>query len=501
MQAGTHRIRRQRWQVRVTSPAAAFALRLALRTQLDSVLLPAFARAFDALASGDEVVHIPQLTLKLQLRDGEDLIAALASLIEQQLSQNLAPAAAMEPARVPARRLAAKTSRHEMLLEYLATGRIAWYATTLSTAEVLPLLRDAAHLLAADADQSLRALGGSLDARTPASFRLLQLLDPAPRAALLQRVRGAGAPIVPPLLAAMHRLVAVQQLDTYMEMRLAALLLALRAEDLHLPLPAAVGALLCECAAGLARAGIGDIDFAAALPVPTTPATPHHCTGLATRAAPAARADKPHATGVDLGGTVASANNSPAAVAESQATGTKADDDPAAAHGCFVNNAGLILLHPFLPRFLNVVGIAAEGARALDTAHLPRAAALLHWLATGRDEVFEFELPLVKVLLGIARDVPLPVACGLLNNDDRTEANALLAAAVEHWPALRHTSVAGLRGTFLQRRGLLRDDGSGWRLQVEAESFDVLLGRLPWSINLVKLPWMTKPIFTDWPTP
>ena len=77
----------------------------------------------------------------------------------------------------------------------------------------------------------------------------------------------------------------------------------------------------------------------------------------------------------------------------------------------------------------------------------------------------------------------------------------MLAAAVEHWPALGNTSITGLRESFMQRRGLLRDDERGWQLQVETASFDVLLGRLPWSISIMKLPWMTKPIYTDWPTP
>jgi hypothetical protein len=55
--------------------------------------------------------------------------------------------------------------------------------------------------------------------------------------------------------------------------------------------------------------------------------------------------------------------------------------------------------------------------------------------------------------------------------------------------------------SFLQRRGLLRNIGSSWQLQVEPESFDLLLGKLPWGISIVRLPWMTRPIFTDWPTP
>jgi hypothetical protein len=133
--------------------------------------------------------------------------------------------------------------------------------------------------------------------------------------------------------------------------------------------------------------------------------------------------------------------------------------------------------------------------------YLPRAAALLHWLATGREEVFEFELGLIKVLLGLTPDDPLPVADGLLSDGDRTEGDALLAAAIEHWHALGRTSIAGLRVSFLQRRGLLARDERGWQLRVEPESFDVLLGRLPWGIGITKLPWMTRPLFTDWPTP
>jgi Contractile injection system tape measure protein len=54
---------------------------------------------------------------------------------------------------------------------------------------------------------------------------------------------------------------------------------------------------------------------------------------------------------------------------------------------------------------------------------------------------------------------------------------------------------------FLQRRGALREEESGWRLQPEPESYDVLLGRLPWGLATVKLPWMTRPLYTDWPTP
>jgi hypothetical protein len=166
-----------------------------------------------------------------------------------------------------------------------------------------------------------------------------------------------------------------------------------------------------------------------------------------------------------------------------------------------VSHAGLILLHPFFPRFFESLGVLEARAVHLPDGVLPRAAALLHRLATGEEEAFELELGFVKILLGLAPEDPLPVASGLLDQADLDEVDALLQAVIGHWSVLKNTSIAGLRQTFLQRRGLVREGDECFRLQVEPESFDVLLGHLPWGIATVKLPWMSKAIHTDWPTP
>jgi hypothetical protein len=167
------------------------------------------------------------------------------------------------------------------------------------------------------------------------------------------------------------------------------------------------------------------------------------------------------------------------------------------AFALMARNAGLVLLHPFLPRLFEACGLNQPP----DPLPLPRAAALLHWLATGREEVYEFELGLAKLLLGLRPETPLAVGEGLLGAREREEGEALLAAAIGHWKALGNTSIDGLRVSFLQRRGALREEEMGWRLQLEPESFDVLLRHLPWGFATVKLPWMTRPLYTDWPTP
>jgi hypothetical protein len=119
-------------------------------------------------------------------------------------------------------------------------------------------------------------------------------------------------------------------------------------------------------------------------------------------------------------------------------------------------------------------------------------------MATGSDTPYEFEFSLIKVLLGLRPEDPLPAADGCLGATEREEGAALLSAAIEHWSALRNTSIDGLRTAFLQRRGFLRPVDGGWSLHPENKSFDLLLDALPWGIGIVKLPWMPVTIFTEW---
>ena len=161
-------------------------------------------------------------------------------------------------------------------------------------------------------------------------------------------------------------------------------------------------------------------------------------------------------------------------------------------------HAGLILLHPFLPRFFESTGIKEETNVELSPFGLPRAAALLHYLATGRDAIHEYDLVLIKVLLGMNPEMPLCVSEGLIAEAEMQETEALLQSVITHWTALRNTSIAGFRSSFLDRLALLKKEENGWRLQVERQPFDVLLEHLPWSISVVKLPWMRQPLYTEW---
>jgi hypothetical protein len=272
----------------------------------------------------------------------------------------------------------------------------------------------------------------------------------------------------------------------YLSLRVQSLLIALNGEPLARPLAPAVTELLLECRAqgNLDRTTARVLDASLALLArdPESPAAPDAPTG-------AGRADEPEAVTEAVGAHIAALS----ALAR-HGTGRILTED----HALVTHDAGLVLLHPFLPRLFEALGILTPDMRTIGEAGLPRAAALLHWLLSGRADVFEFELAIIKVLLGLAPEHPLTVARGLLADTDTAEADHMLAAVIGHWPALGKTSPAGLRSSFLQRRGALREIAEGWQLQVEPQSFDVLLGRLPWGIGIVKLPWMTRPLFTEW---
>jgi hypothetical protein len=165
----------------------------------------------------------------------------------------------------------------------------------------------------------------------------------------------------------------------------------------------------------------------------------------------------------------------------------------AAVPSLLVDHAGMVLLHPFLPRFLEGLGVAA-GDELLDA---DRAVGLLHHLATGQRLVPEQMTPLAKVLCGRPLNEPVE-RDPHLTTDEIAEATALLTAVIGHWEALRTTSPDALRAEFLTRPGTLSTDGGDSVLRVEDRSVDILLAQLPWGISMVQTPWMQRMLRVEW---
>lgn len=164
--------------------------------------------------------------------------------------------------------------------------------------------------------------------------------------------------------------------------------------------------------------------------------------------------------------------------------------------GIYINNAGLIILHPFFTELFEQFNLSGEN-RWIDPLAQHQAAVIMQFLVTGKEDLLEFDLPLNKILCGMeVADVIAPgkeISDGMI-----TECENLLRTAIKHWSVLKNTGIEAFRETFLQRNGKLSRVDKGWLLQVEQKSVDILLSHLPWGIGIIKTPWMQEMLYVEW---
>ena len=168
------------------------------------------------------------------------------------------------------------------------------------------------------------------------------------------------------------------------------------------------------------------------------------------------------------------------------------DDKVAVEKAMYINNAGLILLNPFMSRFLQLHDAVSDK----EVKDVNLATVLLQSLVTGQKTTAEWELVLPKILMG--HPVAAPLESVSLESTHLLGGEELITAAVKHWSALGNTTVEGFRANFLQREGMLVARGYDWHLTVQKAPYDMLLDTLPWGISIIKLPWMNGVLQVDW---
>jgi len=161
-----------------------------------------------------------------------------------------------------------------------------------------------------------------------------------------------------------------------------------------------------------------------------------------------------------------------------------------------VQNAGLVVLHPFLKHFFTEVKIINKLGNIIP-AKRELAVQTLHYLATGSEEFFEGNLVFEKFLCGLSLSMPIPRK-SRLTDEIRKEAEIMLAEVIKNWSELKNTSPDGLRQMFLQRDGKLIQNDKNFKLIIERKAQDILLDKLSWNISIIKLKWLTEMLFVDW---
>jgi hypothetical protein len=163
----------------------------------------------------------------------------------------------------------------------------------------------------------------------------------------------------------------------------------------------------------------------------------------------------------------------------------------------FVQNAGLILLHPFLPYLFDGLDLLNKEKRFTDEYRAFRAVHILQYLATNETATPEHELTLNKIMCGIEPDEPIPLDVQL-TEAEKEECINLLHVVLERWEALKTSKPEVLQEGFLTREGRLSFKGNGWNLFIERTTLDIMLDKLPWSISMIKMPWRDDLIYVEW---
>lgn len=161
-----------------------------------------------------------------------------------------------------------------------------------------------------------------------------------------------------------------------------------------------------------------------------------------------------------------------------------------------ISNAGLVLVAPFLPFFFKGLGLV-ENKQFVSQESQNRAVLLIQALLDDAYAYEESDLLLNKILCGIEPSEPIAVSFSPTELE-KEEIKNLLEAMVSNWTALKSTSGSSLAKGFFPREGSLKRFDKGYHLTVPRISIDILLNRLPWTISIIKLPWMNDPLFTEW---
>lgn len=184
-------------------------------------------------------------------------------------------------------------------------------------------------------------------------------------------------------------------------------------------------------------------------------------------------------------------------------------EDKAAVLSLEVNNAGLMLLAPYLPRLFFLLGYLKEDKKSFkDTESRQRALFGIQYVVYGEEQEYaEHELSLNKLLVGYELESPLPRQL-LLTSREKELLEEMISGVKANWDKVKNTSLKGFRDSFIKRRGNLilaeerggptLDKGKRWELWVEERAYDVLLDSIPWGFKMVKFPWMNGIIEVKW---
>jgi len=165
-------------------------------------------------------------------------------------------------------------------------------------------------------------------------------------------------------------------------------------------------------------------------------------------------------------------------------------------YGQIANNAGLVLLWPFLDSLFFKLGLLEKNRfKGMEDATL--AIYILNFLATGIRNVREHELLIPKIMIGWDTVTVIPSNI-ILTDNICNECDHFMKTFIKHWTVLKSTSPDGLREGFLQRIAFIEKKDDGLHFKFDRREIDILLDQLPFQISIIKLKWLQEPFIISW---
>ncbi|MEL6536899.1 MAG: contractile injection system tape measure protein, partial [Bacteroidota bacterium] len=163
----------------------------------------------------------------------------------------------------------------------------------------------------------------------------------------------------------------------------------------------------------------------------------------------------------------------------------------------YVANAGLILLHAYLPHLFGQLGYLSPTQKFKTEELAAQGAMLLQYIYNLQTEQDEETMALNRALTCLPQDFLLPAKYEP-TSAEKALADQMLTAMIEHWAIISAHDLAGFRDTWLWRSGRLTEQEQKYELVVDTRAYDILLDKLPYTLSPAMLPWSDKPIYVQW---
>lgn len=162
-----------------------------------------------------------------------------------------------------------------------------------------------------------------------------------------------------------------------------------------------------------------------------------------------------------------------------------------------ISDAGLVLIHPFISRFLQNMKLVDRKGKFISAETRIHAVHLLRHLTRLEGEHHEHCLILEKILCGLPVGYAIPTEWKASERDEE-EIEDLLKSVLSYWASLSKSSTGALCSGFLQRPGSVEKEDGMYIIRVEGSAMDILLDDLPWGLSMIMLPWLEQPIIVEW---